>query len=425
LNDGLTALRRVERGQALVLAAFAMVAMIGMAAVALDGGRYLVRRRALQNAVDAATLAAVAELPDSPATAVTLASDYLLLNGVDPADPNITVTINTPYLGDPNRIEITASLQTNTLFAGVFGTGVTFPEARAVSEKIDNLDVGDYAFVTLNKTACEAFDKSGSSDITIPTGGIFVNSSCPDRATKITGSGNIIAESYDHFFEGGIDGNPSQILAPIRPMAWQIEDPLTSLPVPDLVAIGISPDSGGTPGFAKTLNINSDMTLRPGVYYGGIHTSGGDTISMEPGIYVMAGGGFKGTGTPGFVANGVFVYNTSNPSGQGPDAACDELDFSGGGDFSFIPMSSGPYENISFWQDVACTVRMHVTGGSTKTVPGVIYLPGGWFDLSGGGDMGATQVIANTIKVTGGGSLTLSAGGFVGGGAPDVFRLVE
>jgi hypothetical protein len=416
---------RAERGQALIFTTMAMVAIIGMAAIALDGGRYLVRRRALQNAVDAASLAAVAELPNSPSNAITVAEDYLRLNGIDPAAPDVTNSLTTPFGADPNRIEITASLQTNTLLAGVFGTSFMYPQARAVAEKIDNLDIGDYAFVALSETACEAFDKSGSGHLTLPSGGLFVNSSCPDRASKISGSGNIYADSYDHYFEGGLDGDLSQIVAPIRPMPVRLTDPLASLPVPDLDAIGISPDSFGTASYAETLQVDDDTTLRPGVYYGGIDVSGGDTITMEPGIYVMAGGGFKGTGTPGFVANGVFIYNTSNPSGLGPDADCDQLDFTGGGDFSFIPMSSGPYENISFWQDVSCTVRMHITGGQNKGVPGVIYLPGGWLDLSGGGDMGAGQVIANTIKFSGGGSLTLSAGGFVGGGTPDVFHLVE
>lgn len=51
-----------EEGQNLVLVALAMVGMIGMLALVIDGGLLLTRHRHMQNAADAAVLAAVREL---------------------------------------------------------------------------------------------------------------------------------------------------------------------------------------------------------------------------------------------------------------------------------------------------------------------------------------------------------------------------
>ena len=48
---------REESGQSLVLAAAAMVVILGMAAMAIDVGMFLQERRDLQNAADAAALA--------------------------------------------------------------------------------------------------------------------------------------------------------------------------------------------------------------------------------------------------------------------------------------------------------------------------------------------------------------------------------
>ena len=51
--------RRAERGQALVLVALFLSAMLAFAALAIDVGRFMAERRFLQNAADAAALAAV------------------------------------------------------------------------------------------------------------------------------------------------------------------------------------------------------------------------------------------------------------------------------------------------------------------------------------------------------------------------------
>ncbi|MGZ6340019.1 MAG: pilus assembly protein TadG-related protein, partial [Candidatus Limnocylindrales bacterium] len=50
--------RDPQAGQALVLVAISLVVLLGMAAVAIDAGRFLTQRRFVQNAADAAALAA-------------------------------------------------------------------------------------------------------------------------------------------------------------------------------------------------------------------------------------------------------------------------------------------------------------------------------------------------------------------------------
>src|SRR5437763_6252325 len=50
--------RRLQSGQAIVLIALMMIVLIGMLGLAIDGGRAYIDRRELQDAVDAAVLAA-------------------------------------------------------------------------------------------------------------------------------------------------------------------------------------------------------------------------------------------------------------------------------------------------------------------------------------------------------------------------------
>ena len=55
-------MRAGQRGQVMVIIALMMVAMVGALGLAIDGGRLYVDRRVLQNAADAAALAACSEL---------------------------------------------------------------------------------------------------------------------------------------------------------------------------------------------------------------------------------------------------------------------------------------------------------------------------------------------------------------------------
>ena len=55
----------------------------------------------------------------------------------------------------------------------------------------------------------------------------------------------------------------------------------------------------------------------------------------------------------------------------------------------------------------------------------MIYTPGAKFDVSGGGDMGATQVIADTVHVSGNSDFSINFTGYVGGGGTGDISLAE
>lgn len=61
-----TAMRKKQQGVVLVLVAIAMLALLAMAALALDGGHLLLNKTRLQNAVDAAALSAARTVADFP-----------------------------------------------------------------------------------------------------------------------------------------------------------------------------------------------------------------------------------------------------------------------------------------------------------------------------------------------------------------------
>ncbi|GBD13268.1 hypothetical protein HRbin24_01292 [bacterium HR24] len=70
-----------QRGNAAVIIALALVALLGAAAMASDVGVFLWNRQKLQDIADAAALAGIQELPEDPDAAVAAATDYARRNG--------------------------------------------------------------------------------------------------------------------------------------------------------------------------------------------------------------------------------------------------------------------------------------------------------------------------------------------------------
>ena len=119
-----------EGGQSIVLVAFTIAMLCGVAALVVDTGMVSVAQGQLQNAADAAALAAANDLPSASAAATT-ADAYGELNGVPAANTSIT----TPYKGNANKVEVVCTKTVQYTFARVIGINSKVVTARAVAEK--------------------------------------------------------------------------------------------------------------------------------------------------------------------------------------------------------------------------------------------------------------------------------------------------
>jgi len=119
-----------ESGQSVILVALALVVLCGFAALGVDIGVQSTSQGQLQNAADAAALAAARELP-SASTAQSTAAHYAEINGVVSG----RTTTTTPYKGNANRIEVVCKDTVQYSFARIFGLKSTEITARAVAEK--------------------------------------------------------------------------------------------------------------------------------------------------------------------------------------------------------------------------------------------------------------------------------------------------
>ena len=116
---------RNNKGQATVLFAAAISALIGMTALVVDVGVLYVNRLDLQKALDVAVMAGAQELPTDAAGAVATAGQYAAVNGK--ANDSVALEV----LNENSSLRAIGSRNVNLLFARIFGNNASVVTARA------------------------------------------------------------------------------------------------------------------------------------------------------------------------------------------------------------------------------------------------------------------------------------------------------
>ena len=124
-------LRKNEQGSVMIIAAVAMVALLGFAGLAVDFGGMAMTKQELQNAADAAALAAGQDRMNglSQATADATANSFIRANGYNPGD-GVTISKIT-HGSDTVTVEIQTQ-QKVALSGALTGRNTTTISAKAV-----------------------------------------------------------------------------------------------------------------------------------------------------------------------------------------------------------------------------------------------------------------------------------------------------
>jgi hypothetical protein len=140
----------------------------------------------------------------------------------------------------------------------------------------------------------------------------------------------------------------------------------------------------GTAALPSACQVSSGtVTLQPGTYYGGVCigvasgndcgsniggscTTSGTTanVTMAPGTYIMAGGGFFVCGASTLSAPNVLIYDTQDPSNTAGSGAIDQIEVNTTGSVSLGPQTSGAYQGLTMFEDPALGVASNVTCAS-------------------------------------------------------------
>lgn len=396
-------------GSVLVMTALSMTILLAILGFAIDAGHFWFVQRTLQNAADAAALAAAMETRTcggtSSCTAMKAAAQNALTeNGLTAtatltacsgsAGSGVTLMIDDPPCaistdpnsGKANYAEVIVSEQVSTFFAGLAGLRTQTVSARAEAAR----GVGGPCIYALDPTGPAIFILAG----------VIVHSRCPvvdestssDALSCVVGAFLYAPRISD---SGGTAG--LLCLAHSTPETYVPEptprDPLGYLDAPS-TANNSCGTSTGSPyyGSSKAVNIvlGGNVVFNPGVYCGGINITASllSKITFNPGTYILKDGtGLLGITQGGLninlneltsiTGNGVTFYN------EGPNGGFSVTEpVTGGslislGNINLSAPSSGDYAGVLFFQahGVSSSGVFLASLLENSKLQGAIYLP--------------------------------------------------
>ena len=316
--------------------------------------------------------------------------------------PSVNVAAGCPTAGAIRKINGQNVL--DIVSTGQWGTA-----RRTVTALVTNTP--STSILTLSGACNRGITLNGTSSVINVSGSIQVNGTC-SGAVSGSGSPTMTAGGPINVV-GGVSLTTPPTPTPTTGAA-AMSDPLAAtlppcfgLNVTSCQTISPAPSQQGIAGpTTPATRIVSSGTLNPGIYYGGLDIRG--TLTMNPGVYIMAGGGFSVTrsGTT-LNATGVTIYNTQN----------DNPSFrSGAGGFGQViaqnatlnwtaptaSTASNPFASIAVFQDRSNTQDLSFLGASLSgTIDGTIYSPSADMTLQRGTlDFGT--VIVSTLTVQNG-----------------------
>ncbi len=392
-----------ERGQAIILIALAIVGLLGLTALAVDGGNAYSERRRAQNAADTTALdAALAKVRGQDMLAEGLArassnryTDSDPTAGSSSPDVNVEIynpPISGPYAGDAEYVQTIITATVKTYFGRVLGITEVTNRVEAVARAVPPTVVPPWfghAIVGLSPDACKAVTYQGNAGATLTGGGIFVNSNCSgggNQAAFFNNSGAAALNTPGICSVGSVTYAPGAInltnggsilTGPAN--CPPSEYPVTQYVFPNAVCTGDAALSGNnmTPG-----NWNGNLAPPPGP---------DKTLNLAPGMYCVDSFDLHS----GDTVNGdevIIVVRTGT------------VTWNGGANINLTAPTSGDFKGLLIYVPYENGSTVTIAGNFNSTFTGTILAPASECKLLGtSGSVGqlSSQVICYTVYIGG------------------------
>lgn len=363
--------KKTEKGQALILIVFSIIGLIGITALAVDGGNAYVEKRRAQNAADASALSgALARIKGYSwvqETYITAENNGFDNNG----DTNVVQVFSPPatgeYTGNVEYIQVVITNRVPTYFGGVIGIQQVTVTGEAISRtktpEITEILDGN-AIISLAPTSdCNnerSFWVHGESTLDISGGGIFINSNNPKCALIQNGNGSIRIDGGEISVVGGANIQKPKLLTPYPPKTNGIPIPY---PPPFFM-----PKVGCGSKIAEVLE--DGITMSPGSYDEDIFPPE-DVQFLESGVYCI---------------NGDFLIGGGSLEGSSVTFKMEHgrIKWSGSAYISLSAPNSGDFAGLLIYAPIENKNRMVITSDENSSLKGTILMPGAEIHLNGG-----------------------------------------
>lgn len=403
-----------ERGNALIIAAAALPLVIGSAGLASDTVQWTLWKRQLQRAADSAALAGVyakvqnhsgqtsaqavdADLDDNDHTNITLLGGY----------PEVTYPTGTGWL---NGVKVKLALQKELGFSSVFMADPPVIVAEATAATIAT---GVYCVVSLEETSATGITATGNGTIDLGCG--MITNSTSISAAIATGSSEVYATPIAAV--GNISDSDHWNDAELLPFTVKQEDPFADVSPPSFTPCQT--------GNANRFRVNANTTDNSHAADTGVVCVSEMTISgtatLGNATYVIDSGDLTIGSQAQLSCNGCTIILTNSNSSS--TATIGDVDITAGAQINMSAPTSGPYEDILFYQDRRApsgsnTVNK-INGNSSSTFSGAMYFPNQQLQVNGtaGLNFSCAQFVARRVEFSGNGGITNTCPGGYGDGS--------
>lgn len=383
---------RCTSGNIAIAAAVITPVLLGVVGLAIDYTVFLNQRSRMQEAADGAALAALKEATISGWSvekAKAIVKDFVA-TAMETGE-HTSALYKTAVAYQPREQSIAVKIRQDGHGYFVMGLFRQNPQIEVVA-KAKTTSGSTVCLLVLHPSNGAALKITKPAVVDARECGVQVNSSDP-AALEIEQSAKLAALSV--CVTGGYTGTASSFASKPLTDCPEMADPIFTKAM-----------SGGGKCDRTGTDIKSDTILYPGVYCGGIKISGGATVRLRPGRYIIRDGEFTIEDASTLIGENAGIVITGQTA---------KIAFSPLSRIAMTAPTTGPMAGILFFEDPKSPEGrvFEMLSSDAEVLEGLIYLPRGSLLVRGKQRVGTasnwTAIIAREVRVEDGATMRLNA----------------
>lgn len=392
--------------------------LIGFMGLAIDTTYWETAKVSLQGATDQAAIAA-GRAYRSEANVTTEAVSVLAAHGFVDGTNGVSISVQNPptsgsYAGNPAAILVSVTQPQHSIFASVLNLTPPVVTARAITAP--STSGGGACIISLAPTGT-GVSMNGTNTVNISQCNVYANSTA---ANAIALTNNATLTALNAYITGGWSVNNSAtpclnagttsarglcVTKTLQTGASPVADPYATRAIPAV--------PGRCDSTNAAHNTSATYTAKPDgiwVFCGGLKLTGsGNTLTLNPGIYMIDRDQLSINGDWTINGNGVSIFFTSSTgSNHG------SLKVQGNQTVNLVAPTTGIAKGIAVWmhRNAPSSSTIDFGGGSTLSIVGAIYAANAAVTVSGNnGSAKCTQVVAHSVTFNGNNTFKHDCGG--------------
>lgn len=335
-------------GNVVIIFALVTIPLLGAVGISVDYVKASQLQTRMQQALDAAALAGVAE--SSSSLKISKATSHFQSQVTNDWGTTPTASFS---VDDAGKLTGTAQAAAKGSFVGVLGQSSI--SVKATTAAVTSGTTSKVCILLVDPTQSQSLLVNSGANLNAPNCEIHVRSTASPAAIFNSGTTlNVkkICIKGNSIIKNG-SANP-----PAETGCAAISDPFSS---------AMPPVSVGACNHNNQVYNPGSVTINPGVYCGWTNFNGSGTLTLNPGLYIIKNGGMTFNSGWTVTGNGVTFYLVDQNA---------TITFNGNVNFKLTPPTSGTYANVLMFEPAGlANTNLPINGTSGSSLQGLVYLP--------------------------------------------------